>query len=89
MTVDEMIYRWAAKKVRVPLEDVLDVEFRHEDGWTSEAGTGWPEENYAVIRFNSPIPSNPTRVKEKRLYVPGVEDVPDLLNEILSFAELD
>lgn len=76
MNADELIRYWAAKKLGVPVERVSSAYFEHEEGWTSDSGTGWPEETYAVITLN-----NPTAVD----YIPvdGPTAIPELLQEIL------
>lgn len=80
MNVDELLKRWASTKLDIPEEDIFRVTFRHEDGWTSDAGTGWPEENYAIVSHKG----KGTKPKTTEFNTEGYESLPELLNEILS-----
>lgn len=82
----ELLRRWASAKFDLPLDDILEVGFRHEDGWTNDSGTSWPEENHAVItlrRHQAHGREGRPRTVEHGL-PGGMENTPTLLAEILA-----
>lgn len=87
--VENMLRRWAARKLGIGVAEVLSVSFTHEDGWTSDSGTGWPEENTAVVILASVAKGHPERPRKREFSVRGVDGIPSLLAEILSEADDD
>jgi hypothetical protein len=79
MNVEEQLKKWAAKRLDVPVEEVLSVTFRHEDGWGNDSGTWWPEENTAVIKLKG----KGTKPRTREFATDGYESIPELLKEIL------
>lgn len=88
---EELLRRWAAKKLEIPVEQVVSVTFEHEDGWTDDSsGTGWPESNTAVVTLDRTIRAPywvvPMRVGERVVrfgVIGGIERLPELLAEIV------
>lgn len=76
----EMLRRWAAHKLDVPVEVVLEVTFEHEDGYSNESGTWWPEENTAVVTLAG---KNGRKIRSEFSLPGGVDEIPALLAEIV------
>lgn len=88
MTVEEMLAHWAAKRLNVRREEVISVEFEHEEGWVNDSGTAWPETNIAIVR----LARTTTEGKRRRstlgsFSIDGIENLPALLKEILDVSE--
>ena len=50
MTFDEAVARWAQSRHSIPEGFEIDeLKIRHEDGWMSEAGTGYPPETTLFV----------------------------------------
>ena len=79
MDVEELIRRWGARRAGLPLEDVLRVEFIHEDGGPLSELTY--EDPYDEIRVHVRGGGWVTRDLED-----GCCSVPEIIREIL---ELD
>lgn len=50
MDSEVLLRRWAATRTRFSENEITSVDFEHEDGWTNDSGTSWPEETTAVVR---------------------------------------
>jgi hypothetical protein len=77
MDADTMLKNWVAERLGVDAFDIEHIEFVHEDGWSNESGTVWPEENYVKVKI---------RNKKKKVEFSwgyGAEEIPQLLTEIL------
>lgn len=81
VVVAELLARWAAGKLDVDRGDVLGVEFEHEDGWSNDSGTHWPEQNKAVVTLRPAVLRAAPHKRE--IEVGGMDEIPALLLEIV------
>jgi hypothetical protein len=79
MTAEELLHRWAAKKLNLPEDEIIEVIFRHEEGYTNDSGTSWPEENWAVVT----VKGQGKRTRQREIYTENYSGIPELLKEIL------
>lgn len=84
MTDSETLLRkWAATRTTFTELEVVSVEFEHEESYTNDSGTTWPEETTAIVKGRrlQPGQKRPGRLRTEKF--PCDTDIKDLLQEIM------
>lgn len=82
-SAEDLLRHWAAGKLDVPVEEVLSVTFRHEDGYGNDSGTYWPEENYAIVSLSNVARGKSSRPRRHELSIDGIEGLTGFIREVL------